>query len=243
MNLLKILALALTIFISGNSICQKTKKIIIVNKLDSTFTHLFVGDKKHDNIVIPYNYNLGQFIINEISRVIDTLNKKMHTNLEILTMKIPSKYDSHIEYFNIMGKPDKKLRTWLEISRNKYNAYYVLILDTKYLKSEDRDETLNGLDYGMLTYNHTDKLVTYFTLIRYLLFKTDPKEKIEFNYETSYQKDAPYYDFIFNKSLSYEDRQTLPAFHLEYAIENVKEMALIKIEKILVAIVQDINKS
>lgn len=221
---------------------SEPNRIIIANKLDTSFTHLFVAESKYENVRTYYEYNLGNYIINETTRIFDTLNKKLHTNFEVLSQDIPKRYDNLFGYLNISGKPNKKIKKWCKELCMDENAKYLIIIGKKLFHPDSRDAFLNGLDYGMATYNHLEKLVTYFATVKYHVFRTEPPAILDHEYKTGYSLDIPLFDFDLDKPLTEEERKNIPEKHVEFAIDNIELMTSIQIEKILRSIVLDMQQ-
>lgn len=218
-------------------------KLGIVVNIDSSLSHYyFTRSKTETDEVTRYPFNLGNFIFNEISRVFDTLNTKLHTNYLALKITMPEKVHPRLGYFNLMGKPVKKVTKWMSDLYKEDSIRFFLIIDSEFPKPESKDAFLTGQDYGLATYNYITDLVTYYTLIKYLLLDAKTQSKIDFDYETRLAMDTKLFDFNLDEPLSDEERKQLPDYHIKFAEENVSNMALTKIEKILRTIINELNK-
>lgn len=219
-------------------------RIGVVNNLDKQLTHLYVtGAANEDDIPTPYDFNLGAFIRNEVSRVFDSLNFQLHTHYEVIPLEIPKKYNPKLGFLNLVGKPAKKIRLWFEEIANAQQVAYVIILESNLPRPNSKDAFLAGYDYGIASYDHINDLLTYFALVKYLVFKTEPPKQIEWDYPTKYLHDVLLYDFKLDEDLSAEEIRKLPDIHIAFAIESVLNMTLIQVEKILRSIVHDMHVS
>lgn len=231
------------LFLSGVSHSQpEPERIVIASKLDTAFTHLFVAESKYENVRTYFEFDLGEYIIAEMKRIFDTLNKKTNTNFEVIDEEIPDKYNNLLGNLNISGRPNKKIKKWCNELCGDQNAKYLVIIDNRLFHPDSRDAFLNGLDYGMATYSHLEKLVTYFATVKYQLFRTEPPAILDHEYKTEYSLDVPLFDFDLDIPLSEEERKNLPEEHVEFAIENIKLMTSIQIEKILRTIILDLQQ-
>ncbi len=217
-------------------------KFAVVNKLDRQLTHLYVTSSSNENdIPTTYNFSLGDYIIDEVKRVMDTMNTRLHTNYEVISLDIPKEFNPKLGYFNVVGKPLKKIRQWSKQIHKEDNVWYVIIIDSHFPRPDSKDKFLTGYDYGIATYDNLNNLITYFTMVRYIVFRTEPVTEVEWEYKTNYAKDLLLFDFHLDEIMTLEERQKIPDEHLIFTIQNITEMSLIQVEKILRSIVHDIN--
>jgi len=234
-----LICLSLTgLFITRNLAQNLPVKVGVINNLDTMLVHYYsTRSEAEPDLRMEYPFNLGQFVFSEISRVFDTLNSRLNTSYEVINIKMPDKVKPKIGYFNLMGKPKKNICNWLKEIYTSDSVLYVLILDSELPQPGSVNAFLTGNDYGLATYDYLSNLITYYTLVDYILFDTRKYRKVHFDFPTDLAMDIKVLDFKIEKELPPDDKINIPLNHLQYAIENIKEMARVKTEKILRTIV------
>ncbi|MCF8228993.1 MAG: hypothetical protein K9G58_01625 [Bacteroidales bacterium] len=208
-------------------------RIGFISDTDTCLTHLYVGDTDYDNVATTYTFNLNNYILEEFRKVFDTIFLKFGLQYKIKSYQLPENIKSSTGLVNFSGKPKKKLKNFISELSDNEKLDFVLVLTSQSLNPESRDAFLNAYDYGVTSYINYNILLTYFTLVDFYLFKTNPLTELDFDYRTNYIKDVKIFDFRLDEKMSLEERKKLPDFHLTFAIDNIKEMISIKIEKIL----------
>ncbi len=216
-------------------------RLAFISDIDSSMTHLYVGESDYDHIPTYYPFDLNEYIKLEFQRVFDTINAQFGTNYEFMNLELPVELNTATGLLNFSGKPKRKLKKYIEDKCKQEHFDYVLILTSQSLNPNSRDAFLNAYDYGLASYINYNNLLTYFTLIEFFLYSTDPLVEINYEYRTNYMRDVKVFDFRLDENISLEERKTISVDHLEFATENIKEMTSIKIEKILKALLRGNN--
>lgn len=217
-------------------------RIGVISDIDTSMMHLYVGKLKSDNSETLYPFNLKKYFIGEFDRILDTINTQFHTNLEIEFHPLSENYKAFSGLLNFFGKPNKKTLRYLEKLKSEHNINYFILITFQTVNADSENAFLNGYEYGVASYEEHPRLMTYFTLVRYVLLNSESMEVLDHEYQTDYQTDALVFDFALNQGLSLDDREKLTDEHLTFAINNLKEMTSIKIEKILRTLLQNIQK-
>jgi hypothetical protein len=153
---------------------SKPVRIAIVNQVDTLATHVYF-DPLH-NIENPKNiFNFGAYTVDDLT------SRFSGSQIETIELEMPFWFPK-MSYKNFVGKPTKKLKTWLTMLKQQQDIDYLIVILHKWNPDPDVNfGFLDGIHYGIVSYATTRHAITLFSFVGYYIFSTKDFREVHLN--------------------------------------------------------------
>lgn len=228
-----LISIVLCIFLLPTGIkAQKPRsKIAVVSLVDTVLTHVY-GNKWYASAFDKDIFDYGQNTVDGLTKIMG------EANIPVTLVQIPE-WINRMSLKNVLDKPSKGLRKWMEMLKEDLDVDYLVMVVKKFdPENKVSHRFLNGRQYGIGTYANYPDAISLFSFVGYYIFSLDQGKEIKINANHDCYL---LMDIRLDKRMSFKELIDLPQKYLDTTTDQMQLLVDTRNIEIKRAILEDMN--